>query len=240
MTINIVEQTTTRSIRIQSFFAGLITGMLTPNMIGNFIGRVYYFDRSKRTSIILLTLLSNYAQFLASLTFGWVAILIIGQLVVLDGSRPVEIWLGTGLLVAFLLYFFIDNFLYRIRKKGYFEDFRQRLQQHRTFRIRILGLSMLRFLVFTLQFSLVLNAFGEAISINSVLAIWQVYLLLMLIPSLFLGKVGIRESVALFVLSGIGMNEYAILFSSLIIWLINSLSPALLGFLICKRKSNVV
>jgi uncharacterized membrane protein YbhN (UPF0104 family) len=67
------------------------------------------------------------------------------------------------------------------------------------------------------------------------MAIWQVYLLTMLIPSMFFGKIGVRESVALFVLTGIGMNEFAVLFASLVIWFVNSLSPAILGLIICKN-----
>lgn len=222
----------------QSFFAGVVTGMLTPNMVGNFIGRFYYFERAKRIPIILFTLLSNYAQFIASLTFGWVAILIVGKIYSIEPSKSLLVFLGVGVVVAFLVYFFIDNFLSRFKRKDYFIDFRERLRKNRTFRSKILGLSLLRFLVFTIQFSLVLNSFGEDLSIENVMAIWQVYLLTMLIPSMFFGKIGVRESVALFVLTGVGMNEFAVLFSSLIIWLVNSLSPAILGLVICKNDLN--
>lgn len=222
----------------QSFFAGVVTGMLTPNMVGNFIGRFYYFERIYRIPIILFTLLSNYAQFLASLTFGWFAILFVGEVYSIEPSKTLLVFLGSGLVVAYLLYFFIDNFLSRFKKKSYFLDFRDRLKKNRTFRSKILGLSLLRFLVFTLQFSLVLISFGEDIGIDSIMAIWQVYLLTMLIPSMFFGKIGVRESVALFVLTGIGMNEFAVLFASLVIWFVNSLSPAILGLIICKNDTK--
>ncbi len=219
----------------QSFFAGVVTGMLTPNMVGNFIGRFYYFERAKRIPIILFTLLSNYAQFLASLSFGWIAILIVGKIYSIEPSKSLLVFLGVGVVLAYLFYFFIDNFLSRFKKRTYFVDFRNRLRKNRTFRSKILGLSLLRFLVFTIQFSLVLNSFGEELSIENVMAIWQVYLLTMLIPSMFFGKIGVRESVALFVLTGVGMNEFAVLFASLIIWFVNSLSPAILGLIICKN-----
>lgn len=222
----------------QSFFAGVVTGMLTPNMVGNFIGRFYYFERIYRIPIILFTLLSNYAQFLASLTFGWFAILFVGEVYSIEPSKTLLVFLGSGLVVAYLLYFFIDNFLSRFKNKSYFLDFRDRLKKNRTFRSKILGLSLLRFLVFTLQFSLVLISFGEDIGIDSIMAIWQVYLLTMLIPSMFFGKIGVRESVALFVLTGIGMNEFAVLFASLVIWFVNSLSPAILGLIICKNDTK--
>ena len=240
VTLNVLVSSSTRYVAVQSFFAGVVTGMLTPNMLGNFIGRFYYFERSKRTPIILFTLLSNYAQFIATLTFGWVAIFIAGDLFVISGSRTFLVWLGIGVIVAFLIYFFIENFLFRIRKRGYFVDFRNTLKVHRSYRSKILGLSLARFAVFTLQFSLVLDAFGEPMSLVSIMAIWQVYLLTMIFPSLFLGKIGVRESVALIILSGIGMNGFAVLFASLVIWTINSLSPALVGLIICKNRQEDV
>ncbi|OFZ09519.1 MAG: hypothetical protein A3D92_06830 [Bacteroidetes bacterium RIFCSPHIGHO2_02_FULL_44_7] len=240
ISLQIVAPGTATKTAVHSFFAGLVTGMLTPNMIGNFIGRFYYFERKKRSSIILFTLLCNYTQFLASLTFGWVAILFVGDLVLIPMNKSLLIWLGVGLIFAYLLFFFIDNFLHRIRPKTYLAKFRLLLRSNRSYRSKILGLALLRFLVFTTQFSLVLHAFGESISWLSVMAIWQVYLLTMLVPSLVLGKVGVKESIALFVLGGIGMNEFGVLFSSLIIWSVNSLSPALLGLLICKRRVHVI
>ena len=239
VTLNVVAPKTDFTSRYQSFFAGIVTGIITPNMIGNFIGRFYYFPRKYRVSITLFTLLSNYAQFLASLIFGWIAIVIVGDLYVLPNSGSLIIILGVGVILAFLFYFFIDNFLSRFKRKTYFESFKEALKRNRTYRFTILGLSLLRFFVFTIQFSLVLHAFGEDIGVNSIMAIWQVYLLTMLIPSLFFGKIGVKESVALFVLTNLGMNEFAILFSSLIIWGVNTLLPALVGLIICKNKHYV-
>ncbi len=239
VTLKLIVPKTELKTRSQSFFAGIVTGIVTPNMMGNFIGRLFYFERKHRISITLFTLLGNYAQFLASLVFGWIAILIVGDLYVLPHSESLIFVLGFAVIMAFLLYFFIDNFLSRFKKKVYFNSFREILTKNRTFRITILGLSLLRFFVFTMQFSLMLRAFGEIIDISVIMAIWQVYLLTMLIPSIFLGKIGVRESVALFVLVNLEMNEYAILFSSLIIWALNTLLPALVGLVICKNRENV-
>jgi uncharacterized membrane protein YbhN (UPF0104 family) len=239
LTLKVVGPKTILRMRIQSFFAGIVTGIVTPNMMGNFIGRFYYFERRYRVSIILFTLLSNYAQFLASLIFGWIAILIVGDLYIFPHYESLIFILGFGVVIAFLLYFFIDNFIGRFKKKKYFNSFLETLKKNRTYRSTILGLSLLRFFVFTMQFSLMLHAFGETIDASIIMAIWQVYLLTMLIPSIFLGKIGVRESVALFVLVSLGMNEFAILFSSLIIWGINTLLPAFVGLIVCKNRANV-
>ena len=46
-----------------------------------------------------------------------------------------------------------------------------------------------------------LVAFGADWSFELIAAIWQAYLLTMIAPSLILGKVGVKESIALFVLA---------------------------------------
>jgi hypothetical protein len=223
--------------RIQSFFAGVVTGMLTPNMIGNFIGRFYYFDKKHRLQITAFTMLSNFAQFLASVTFGTIAILIIGELLVLKDSHQMATWLFAVVIVAYLIYFFVDNFLARFRKREFAYEFKRILKSNRTYRLKILALSYSRFAIFTLQFSLMLNSFGADWNLTLIASIWQVYLIAMLVPSLFLGKIGVKESIALFVLGGLGLNDVSILFSSLIIWFVNSMSPALLGFVVCRNHT---
>jgi len=235
ITLATIAIPSTKKIRIQSFFAGLVTGMLTPNMIGNFIGRFYYFEREYRAQITLFTLISNFSQFLASLTFGWFSILALGGLLFFENENRVIIFIGILGLFAYLMFFFIENFLVRFKKKTYAKEFKRILTQNQFYRIKMLFISGLRFIIFTTQFLFLLIAFGENVDLLVVLAIWQVYIVTMMMPSLFLGKIGIKESLSLLILGTIGINEFAILFTSLFIWLINSMLPAALGLLICRK-----
>jgi hypothetical protein len=224
------------ALRVQSFFAGIVTGMLTPNMIGNFIGRFYYFERKHRSQIVVFTMLSNFSQFLASVTFGTIAIMILDKVLVLDSSQEVVTLLFVVLLLSYLTYFFLDNFLARFKARQTTRVFHEILKQNRSYRLKLLGLSFGRFFLFTTQFSLMLNAFGAEWNLTLIASIWQVYLITMLAPSLFLGKIGIKESISLFVLGALGLNDVSILFSSLVIWFVNSMLPALVGLAICRNQ----
>lgn len=235
LTLSTIQIESIAPTRVQSFFAGIITGMLTPNMIGNFLGRLYYFNRKYRSMIVLFTLYSNYAQFIASVTFGSIAFLLIGQLEVFEGFNYLLI---ACIIVAYFIYFFLDKIVVRLSRKKYVVEFKAILQEESGYKVKLILLSFARFFVFTIQFNLLLNAFGESFTLDTIFAIWQVYLFTMIAPSLFLGKIGIKESISLFVLTGVGMNEYAILSASLIIWFVNSLSPALLGLLICRNREE--
>ena len=239
LTLKTIGIATEKSQRVQSFFAGIVTGMLTPNMLGNFIGRFYYFDRKNRIQITLFTLLSNFAQFIASITFGWIAVLSFGGLIIWQNEKQLILWIGIGMIASYLVYFFIDNFLLKVKKKNYAKEFVQLLNENKRYRTKLLMLSFARFLVFTAQFSLLLFAFGEELNLNLMIAIWQVYLLTIIAPSLFLGKIGIKESISLFVLGAIGINEFSILFASLFIWFINSFLPAIIGVIVCKSKFDL-
>ena len=135
-----------------------------------------------------------------------------------------------------MIYFFIDNFLARFKRREATRVFQEILKRNRSYRLKILGLSFGRFFIFTFQFSLMLNAFGAEWNLTLIASIWQVYLITMLAPSLFLGKIGIKESISLFVLGALGLNDISILFSSVMIWLVNSMFPALVGLAICRNQ----
>ena len=237
LTLSVVDVYAKPATKIHAFFAGIVTGMLTPNMLGNFIGRIYYFDRNHRVSLVVLTLVTNYAQFIASIFLGIIALLILNKspwdldLAQLNG---VFIFLA----ILFLLIYFNFEWVFKyLKRKTRMYFLIRNLQRRRVFRWKILGLSMLRHAVFTLQFSLMLSAFGEDFSFQNMLWIWQFYLWLTLAPSLFLGKLAIRESVAIWVLTAAGMGELTIVISSFLIWVFNLLLPTVIGLFIFKRQS---
>lgn len=237
VTLKAIEIKTDRRTKLHSFFAGLVTGLLTPNMIGNFIGRFYYFEKVHRANITAFTVLSNLGQFLASITFGAVSVVWLGELLVWQDEDRLMYVLLIVVLVSYLFFFYIDNFLRFFKRMKFGTSFKHLLKKSPWFRTKVLFLSYGRFAIFTLQFSLMLVAFGADWSLELIAAIWQVYLLTMIAPSLILGKVGVKESIALFVLSTLNVNEVTILFASLSIWLLNTVSPALLGLLICRNRS---
>jgi uncharacterized membrane protein YbhN (UPF0104 family) len=237
LTLSVVDVYAKPATKIHAFFAGIVTGMLTPNMLGNFIGRIYYFDRNQRIALVVLTLVTNYAQFIASIFFGIIALLILNK-------SPWDLdlaqlnWIFISLAMLFLLIYFNFEWVFKyIKRKTRMYLLIRNLQSRRVFRWKILGLSMLRHAVFTLQFSLMLSAFGEDFSFQNMLWIWQFYLWLTLAPSLFLGKLAIRESVAIWVLTAAGMGELTIVISSFLIWVFNLLIPTVIGLFIFKRQS---
>jgi hypothetical protein len=223
-----------------SFFAGMVTGMITPNMLGNFVGRMFYFQRRDRISVTVLTLLTNYTQFVSTLLFGVISLLILKQTPFgeLNGSL---LWLGGLLLIPLVLFVFYFDDLFRWIFPG-----RMRLTQrirstkgNFAFKWQILVLSLLRHVVFVLQLSAVLIAFGLVWEVNLIFWIWQYYFWVTLAPSLFLGKVIIRDSLALWVFGFAGFSAASILPSSLSIWIINLLIPTIFALIVVRKPSEL-
>ena len=94
--------------------------------------------------------------------------------------------------------------------------------------------SLLRHLIFTLQFIFVLNFFNVEISFNLMFWIWQVYFWVTLSPSLFLGKIVIRESISVWVLSAAGLQPSIVVLSSIGIWVLNLFIPTIFSLIFCK------
>jgi len=236
ITLKTLKISSSTSLRSQSFLAGIVTGFVTPNMIGNFLGRFYYFNRVHRIQITLFTLLSNFSQFVSTITFGWIAVLGLGSFLSIEFSNNHTIGVGVLLVVSYLSFFYIENIALKFRKKRYFLEFKSILKNGKSYRLSLLGLSGMRFLIFTSQYSILLYAFGEELNFTLILAIWQVYLVTMIFPSLILGKIGIKEAIGIAILGALGVNEFAIIFTSLILWFVNTCFPALVGLIVCRNK----
>jgi hypothetical protein len=98
--------------------------------------------------------------------------------------------------------------------------------------------SLLRHGIFSLQYWLLLKAFGLEISWEWFGWIWQVFFWSTLIPSLWFGKLFIRESMALLILAPLTTEPSVILFASLILWVINQIVPALVGIPFITKKQS--
>jgi hypothetical protein len=99
-------------------------------------------------------------------------------------------------------------------------------------------LSLLRYVIFSTQFYLLLRIFDVGLPLSQgLILIPVIYLVMTLVPSIALIDLGIRGSVSIFIIglyfkkSGLisADTELAILTSSTVLWLVNLIIPAILG-----------
>jgi hypothetical protein len=218
---------------IKSYMAGVLTGFLTPNLLGNFIGRMYYYPRNKRNRIIALTLLGNSAQFIASIYFGIISLAWLGQNQ-LNISNFNMYFASAFILLLLVIYFLFDNL--PITNAKWKTRIIPLLTNTKYFRLQLLALSIVRYLVFSFQYILLLQSFGISFSFEILGWIWQIYFWSTLSPSLWMGKLFIRESIALWVLTPIIGHPEITLCSSVSLWIMNQGIIALVAIPFFKKQ----
>jgi uncharacterized membrane protein YbhN (UPF0104 family) len=232
LTIRKIGFKTSNGRIVQSLLSGISTGLITPNRIGNFIGRMLYFKPKKRALVVLGTLYGNLAQFIATVFFGMIGLYFIKnnsiQFEYSDTLIVLSIFLTTLAVLIYFSYPFIwlTNIPILRSKANIIQLFRQSAKR---LVIPLLILSGCRYLVFILQFALLLIGFGAMFSHELIYSLFVLYLVSTLTPTLILGKLVVRETLAVLILGTIIFNPLIILAASFSLWLINLGFPAVVG-----------
>ncbi len=216
---------------IQSFAAGMVSEFIIPGIPTNFIGRILFFDSAVRLSLAGWTQVTNAVQFLVTVLFGMVAILVLGK-----GSLVTLSFL-CGIFGVVLVIWMIPGVRGAVRKRFpelLLGDIKPRKIVYYLLQIGLL--SIIRMFVFTVQFALFLYVFGIPLSSDLVYWIWLSYLSVTVTPSLFLGKLFVRETVTVAIFQ---MGNYAtapVLLATFSIWLFNGLIPTILAWILTMNK----
>ena len=186
---------------IKSVYAGNAIGVLTPNKVGTFIGRALCLKDKDTVSVISSTILGNIAQLTTTALFGFIGFLIIvsfgTQLNFCFQGFPTYALLFSFIVVLLLgVLFLYPSFLYKLALKlPFIKKFAERISYFNYFNkhelFAGLALSVLRYIVFSFQFILLLKLLNVDITIISLFTfIWVLYMIVTFIPSPFLGNLG--------------------------------------------------
>lgn len=225
--------------------AGLGLGFITPQAVGDFAARIYFLTIKNKTEAIGAILLARLSMFFVAVFYGIVGFYILGNFEVLKASMFVDervIWLvGISafmiltMVVHFNVYAFIP-FKYEHKKWviNLWNSFKILSQYSFNEFSTCLLLSVLRYLVFTFQYLLLLKFFGiDVYNILIVSAVWMIYFVKSIFPSFnFLNDLGVREVAAVYFLSELGVENADAILASLLLWFINIMVPTLAGTMI--------
>ncbi len=239
ITVNKIIQPDESISQTNSFFAGLITGIITPNMIGNFVGRLFYFKRKYRPLIILTTSFTNYTQFFASMFFGVFSILILNNSPIGELNFSLKTLFFSTLIFLLIIGLFFEKIpISKFQKYTSLKSLKERFEVFKYYKPIIFILSLTRHFIFSIQFLFLIKSFSLQFEFHNILWIWQIYFWTTLIPSLWFGKLFIRESVALVILTSVGLNEFTVLASSISLWIMNLGIPSLVAIGFTKMNNK--
>lgn len=216
---------------IEQSLGALTASIFTPNRIGEYGAKAVYYSKLFTKRIILLNLLGNMSQMLITTIFG-----VLGFLVFVS-QYNVEISffrLSRLLLIVTIMLLFavlgLQQNKYHI--KGFSIERIKDYIKSIPLKIHALNLlyALLRYAVFSFQFYFLLTIFGVNLSyVNAMVIITSMYLLVSIIPSIFIFDVIIKGSVAVYLFSFVDVNELTILAVVTIMWLLNFVLPSLFG-----------
>ncbi|MFK8045598.1 MAG: lysylphosphatidylglycerol synthase domain-containing protein [Crocinitomicaceae bacterium] len=227
----------------QSVLSGLATGLITPNRLGNFIGRLIYIKPENRVQGTVNTQLGNLAQFIVSISLGIIGLAVSLFYVKSDLNPWLYGMLPIGMLMLAIALYFNPKLLLKLPFGKKIYDFNTKtiddlLAFPANLKVRALGNSALRYVVFLIQYYCLFQMFGIDNGTLLIIALSATtFLITTVVPGVFMGKLLVRESAAVFVFSWIALPVQIILAVSFLLWLINLAIPSVLGWLFWLKKS---
>ena len=222
---------------IQSVLTGVAVSMITPNRIGEYMGRILYLRNIHKVEGVTVTILGSFAQLIVTGVFG-LSGMIYYMLMIQYSAWLVFLSVLSLIMSVMLLYLFFNlnpivvwtNRIPYLKKIVRYIEIVKRFDFFQL--IHLLVLSTLRYLIYTLQFFLLLKLFlVDASTIQLIASIWLIFWAMAIIPTIAIAEIGIRGETAVFFLLPLSTNQLGVVSSSLLLWFINLIIPALVGCL---------
>lgn len=209
-------------------FTGITLSLITPNRIGEIPARAYLLNSKEHVkSTMYATFISSSSQLLLTLLIGLFGVIFTLNLIDIHLSNTFIVILSISISLLFLMFIFSDK-LKKLFLKLIHREETIAFNEMDTF--KILGFSLLRYMVFCLQYLFILEAFG--IHFTSFLQLWLIpvcFLLASSIPTFVLSEIGVRSSVAILVFGILTNNNLSIVLAASLLWIINIGLPAIYG-----------
>lgn len=221
----------------ESVFCGLSWAIFTPNRIGEYGGRVLFLKPRKRIFGVVAMAVGAFAQLIITNLMGGVALiwfLITYETLPLLWSILSCIIIVIMIIGLLLLYFrirLLNRWISKVKWLAKIQRFFYLLERYDTKQLQLVFLlSLLRFMVFTSQYALImLVLLPELPVVPMLMMVFLLFFIQSAIPSLDLLDVGVRSLTASLLFAYITEQELAIMASTASIWFINLIVPAIIG-----------
>ena len=228
-------------LSIKAVFLGITVSIFTPNRIGEFGGRVFCLEKADRIKAVLITILGNMGQLLATTIFGTLALVHYVQAYsgFLDGDADywffilvfIAVILVSTLIALYLNVSWLSSFFMKFKFLSKYEEYSDVFSYYSTTELLyVIFLSCARYVVFSFQFYILLHFFQVDISLLESLTMSSLlFLTISIIPTIALTEIGVRGSIAIYFFGLVSANHIGILTATFALWFTNLVLPALLG-----------
>lgn len=223
-----------------SYLAGIAFSIITPNRIGEYPGRILYLGRSHTFRYINVSILGVISQLSAVYIFGMAGLIYYNFAFPASISKLALAACVVANVLAAVIYWRFEDWVPAmeripvLRKFALYGKLLNRMST--THQMKILGVSLLRFAIFTAQYLFLLRWMNVAIPLAEGFFLAALFFWVMaVIPTITLTELGIRGEVSIYLFQHFSTNTVGMLAATAGIWLLNLIIPSVLGSLLILR-----
>jgi uncharacterized membrane protein YbhN (UPF0104 family) len=228
---------------VEGILFGVTFSLFTPSRIGEFGGRVFALNTERKEAIVS-TIIGSLAQIVVNLSFGALGFLLYMVCFEKMDAYFLFSFIFIYVLMVAAIHFCFYNLDVVSTKFSNFSIFKRvykyihiiDLYSNKEF-LRLEILSIVRYLIYCLQFVLLLKFFGFEIPIfTSMILVAAIFFVQTINPiNIALIDFGFRGNVAAYFLAGFTNNPIAIIATTITLWFINLIIPAIIGGIAALR-----
>lgn len=226
---------------LKSVFSGICLGNIAPGRSMEFLAKIVFFKTENRPSITILHFMNGMFQLLITVMVG---IISVSYKFNQTHGEPILLYgiVAGGVAIFAFCVWAITHMPFIQQKMKWIKWFRgmdkvEPICFSAQLVFVLVGLSAIRYLVFTTQFYLIYKVlFPGALFWESFTSIAAYFMLTSIIPMVSYIEPAIRAAIALFVFNGVKDNTVFVILASTCVWIINVVIPSIIGYLIIVRE----
>lgn len=230
----------------KAVLSGVSLSMFVPNGIGDYAGRLVYMEEGNRLKSVTLTLVGSMAQLIITLTGGMCGLVYLSTNVWPKASQfeglsvywvhAIIFMIAMGVLLMLFIFFKLNWLTIMFEKIPFVYKYRFMVENLETISrvdlTRILSLSAGRYVVFVVQYILMLHIFNVQLHLADAAGTVSVlFLVLAILPTIPVADLGVRGETTLQLFGVLSLNKLGIIATTAGIWLLNLVLPAVAGSL---------
>ena len=222
---------------IEGILFGVTFSLFTPSRIGEFGGRVFALNTDRKEAIVS-TIIGSLAQIVVNLSLGALGLLIYSIWYEKMDNYFLFAFIFIYVLMVAAIHFCFYNLDAVSTKFSNFSIFKRiykyihiiDLYSNKDF-LKLEILSIIRYGIYCLQFVLLLYFFGFQLSFSTAMILVAAIFFVQTINPINIALIdfGFRGNVAAYFLAGFTANPIAIIATTITLWFINLIIPAIVG-----------
>ncbi len=227
-----------KTLAFKAILYGICSGIMTPNRLGEFAGRISVLPKPIRKKATIMTVAGSGIQGIVTGVLGIVGLLTFPVLPKL--SAYTEINLSQFLPIALIILAISFFFWFRQPLKQHIHGVIRHLKQLSNQKLfRAMTWALLRYTVFSAQFAIALYSVGFSASLPICFAgIFLLYFCQSYIPFTAFGELGVREVLAVLIFGSYLPNPMLAVLATLIVWIANIGLPVMAGALTLRFSKH--